>query len=149
MLTPQIVANTVLMLAFKENIPVSPMKLQKLIYIIYKTYLKKTGNKLFTESFSKWKYGPVVESVYYEFGCFGANPINKFARDAQGNVQVVDLGKINCLSETIREVWDKYKGYHATVLSSLTHSENSAWSKAVEESRNTLKDEDIKNEEDF
>ena len=149
MLTPQVVANTVLMLAFEENIAVSPMKLQKLIYIIYKTYLKKTGNKLFTESFSKWKYGPVVESVYYEFGCFGANSINKFARDAKGNVQVIDLEKKSLLSEIVQDVWDKYKGYSAMVLSSLTHSENSAWSKAVEENRNTLKDEDIKNEEDF
>lgn len=149
MLTPQIIANTILMLAFEENISVSPMKLQKLIYIVYKTYIKRTGNKLFTECFSKWQYGPVVESVYYEFGCFGGKPINKFARDAQGNVQVVDLGIKSCLSDVIREVWDKYKGYPAMVLSSLTHRENSAWSKAVEEKRNTLKDEDIMNEEDF
>lgn len=149
MLTPQIVANTILLLAFNENIPVSPMKLQKLIYIVYKSFLKETQQKLFTESFSKWQYGPVVESVYYEFGCFGSKPINKFARDAKGNVQVVALNKSNPLSETIKAVWDKYKGYSGTTLSSLTHGENTAWSKAVEENRNTLKDEDIANEEDF
>lgn len=149
MLTPQIVANTILMLAFEENITVSPMKLQKLVYLIYKSYLKATGQKLFTEGFSKWKYGPVVESLYYEFSSFGARPITKFARDAQGNVTVINLEKNGKLSELVRETWDTYKQLSATTLSELTHSKDSAWSKAVEKNATTLSDEDIENEAEF
>ena len=35
------VANTFLQYAKRDNISVTPMKLQKLIYILYKTYLQK------------------------------------------------------------------------------------------------------------
>ena len=40
MLSTQIIANTILMLAFEEKISVTPMKLQRLIYFIYKDFLK-------------------------------------------------------------------------------------------------------------
>ena len=42
MITALDVANTFLARAKKEKIDISPMKLQKLIYILYKNYLKET-----------------------------------------------------------------------------------------------------------
>lgn len=70
MLSTQIIANTILMLAFEEKISVTPMKLHRLIYFIYKDFLKTTETKLFNEKFETWKYGPVLLSIYYEFGGF-------------------------------------------------------------------------------
>lgn len=93
MISTQVVANAILMLSFDENIPVTPMKLQKLLYFTYKDYLKTYGVSLFADRFECWQYGPVLSSIYYEFNRFGARPINKFARDANGNVAVVDMNK--------------------------------------------------------
>ena len=47
MLSTQIIANTILMSAFEEKISVTPMKLQRLIYFIYKDFLKTTEDKTF------------------------------------------------------------------------------------------------------
>ena len=64
MITALDVANTFLARAKKEKIDISPMKLQKLIYILYKNYLKETKKKLFSDKFEVWKYGPVISEVY-------------------------------------------------------------------------------------
>lgn len=62
MITALDVANTFLDRAKKEKIDISPMKLQKLIYILYKVYLQKNGFKLFEERFEVWQYGPARQS---------------------------------------------------------------------------------------
>ena len=80
MLSTQIIANTILMLAFEEKISVTPMKLQRLIYFIYKDFLKTTETKLFNEKFETWKYGPVLLSIYYEFGGFKSKQMYKLDR---------------------------------------------------------------------
>lgn len=146
MLNTQIVANTILMLSFKENILITPMKLQKLMYFIYKEYLQDTGNKLFSESFEKWQYGPVLPSIYYEFKSFGSGFITKFARDAKGEVEVISIDSETYISKIIKRVWNKCKNYRAYELSELTHQKGSAWDKAEDF---ILKDEDIKNEQKF
>ena len=145
MLNTQTVANTFIMLGYKENILITPMKLQKLVYLLYKRYLQSTGCKLFEEPFCKWKYGPVVPSIYYEFKDFKSAPITKFARNAQNGAEMIDLSRYSQVQEAVYDVWNKYKKYSAAELSALTHKAGSAWSRASI----TLSDEDIKNEPEF
>lgn len=146
MLNTQTIANTFLLLGFEENITITPMKMQKLVYFLYKDYLQSTGNSLFTERFEKWKYGPVLPSLYYEFSSFGASPISRFARDAKGCAEIIDLEKPSLLADSVNKVWRQYRHYSAVDLSSLTHRCGSAWSKTQSY---TLNDEDIKNEEEL
>ena len=148
MISATILSNNILKRAFKEqNIEVTPMKLQKLIYLIYKSYLKKTGDSLFAEKFLAWKYGPVVQSVYDEFKTFGATHITKFARDCCGNVYIVDEDS-PVFVETVEEIWCKYKKYNGIELSKMTHKPGSAWDCAKKNGL-VLLDEDIKNEPDY
>ena len=149
MISTQVVANTILMLSFNENIPVSPMKLQKLMYFTYKDYLKTYDAPLFADRFECWQYGPVLSSIYYEFNRFGAKPINKFARDANGSVTVVNMDSYSQIAQSIQNTWDKYKRYSGIQLSHLTHKENSAWSYAHNKKSHTLEDKDIKNEPEY
>ncbi|MDE6673086.1 MAG: DUF4065 domain-containing protein [Ruminococcus sp.] len=146
MLNTHTIANTFILLGIKEHIGISPMKLQKLTYFLYKEYLQRTNEKLFNEPFEKWKYGPVLPSLYYEFSSFGANPINRFFRNAKGQAEIIDLDFTSALSKAVKKVWNIYKSYSAVELSSLTHEENTAWSKAV---NYILSDEDIKNEREL
>lgn len=149
MLSPQIIANTVLKLSFSQKIPVTPMKLQKIMYFIYKDYLKATSKKLFSDSFECWQFGPVLSSIYYEFKSFGGNPITKFARDSLGNVSVVDIDNASNIAQSIKRIWDKYKSYSGSELSRLTHSDGSAWNKAKEKKCINLVDEDIRIEPEY
>lgn len=146
MLNTQAIANTFILLGAEENIQITPMKLQKLVYFLYKEYIQKTNCSLFSEPFEKWKYGPVLPSLYYEFSSFGASPITRFAKDAKGVVEIINMKINNSISEAVMTIWEKYKNYSAIELSELTHLPDTAWEKAIDFK---LSDEDIRNERDL
>ena len=145
MVSVQAVCNTVLCKAFDENIPVTPMKLQKIIYFIYRDYLQRTGNQLFCDNFQTWKYGPVVVSVQDEFKSFGSDKITRFAKDAQGKVKIIK----NTATEIIQSIdiiWALCKNMNGIELSKITHEPNTAWYLAWTNRKDILSVEDIKND---
>lgn len=146
MVSVQALANTILKKSFDDKRAITPMKLQKLLYFVYKDFLQTTGKQLFSERFEVWQYGPVVDSVYHDFKAFGAQPITRFAKDAQGTVFVVKSSLTDVIN-SINKIWEKYKYYTGCELSRLTHQQNSAWSKAIEKRNHYLDDGDIKDEE--
>lgn len=147
MITSVIVANNFIKKAINEGISLSPLKLQKLVYFLYKDYLQKTGNDLFNERFETWRYGPVLPSLYSEFMSFGSAPIDKFAKDSQDKIYMVKEKGI--FKECISGVWTKYKDYSGIALSNLTHQEGTAWSLANDKRENFLNKEDIRNEREL
>lgn len=147
MVSVQALANTVLKKSFEESIPVSPMKLQKLLYFIYRDYLQTYHKKLISEDFLCWPYGPVLQSAYYEFKSFRAQPITRFAKDANDNVFIINSSLAPEIEKCITKVWDQYKHCSGLDLSKLTHSPETAWSKANDYNNTILDDEDINNEE--
>lgn len=144
MITPVMVANNFVVRALNEDIPLTPMKLQKLIYFLYREYLKKTGSRLFTEQFEVWQYGPVLTSVYDEFKGFGANSITRFARDSLGDVYTVSEEGV--FKDCFDAVWEQYKYFTGWQLSQKTHQLGSAWDVARQKRSYYLQDEDIQNE---
>ena len=141
MISAVTVANNFIRKGKEESIAITPLKLQKLVYFLYKEYLKKTGEKLFSEQFETWKYGPVLPSIYTEFSTYGDDAIKSFAQDSQGNSYVVE--EKGQFKESFEYVWTTYKDYSGLTLSSLTHRSETAWSKAKAEERQYLKDEEI------
>ena len=87
------------------------MKLQKLIYFVYRQFLQDYGKQILSDNFLVWQYGPVLQSVYDEFKSFRANQITRFAKDAKNNVYIVNESINKELSSVITDVWDKYKQY--------------------------------------
>lgn len=146
MISVQALSNTILKKSFDENIPVSPMKLQKLIYFIYRDYLQKTGSPLFTEEFQTWQYGPVLRSVYDEFKTFRASRITRFAKTANDEVYIINETVDPDLCASINNTWNRYKYQDGIALSQITHREGSAWRKAFESGRQTLQDVDIRSD---
>lgn len=138
-----ILANTFILKGAEENIPLTLMKLQRLIYLLYRQYYQATGRRLFTERFEKWKYGAVLPSVYYCFRDFGANPITRFARNTVGAVEVLELKHGTELYGIFTEVWERYKYFSPVYLSDTLQKENTAWSRAL---NGILQDKDIMKE---
>ena len=143
---PLCVANTFLHKAKSENIDITPMKLQKLIYIFYKEYLKGTKLKLFTEQFSVWKYGPVLPEVYNAFKCYGSNVITDYYSEDDDKYYTIDLKSSPTVESTFIDVWNRYKNYNGVYLSKLTHLPGTAWYKAREKRLPYLLDSDISEE---
>lgn len=129
---PKLVANSILRHAFTEKIAVSPMKLQKLMFLITCLYQCATGRRLLAESFQPWKYGPVCGAVYGAFESFGGNPITEYAKNAIGNVYAADERSSPELKKAIDMVWSHLGRLSAVTLSRITVLPRSAWSKAVE-----------------
>lgn len=143
------VGNTILQRAFIENVDITPMKLQKLLYCLYKEYYKRTKRPLFGERFEAWKYGPVLPSIYAAFKQYGSNSIKNYARDASGKIYVVDMNSSIDFWNSFYKVWELYKNVDGIVLSSYTHRADSAWRKAIDARRPYLLDQDIEEERDF
>lgn len=149
-ITAMHVANTILSRAFEENVPITPMKLQKLIYIIYKVYYKEIGKKIFTEPFSAWKRGPVVPTVYSEFKNYRGNPIEDFSYLNDGRTYTaIDLDTSSDFRKVFNEVWREYAHESAYDLSEMTHVSDGAWDKAIKNESYILRDEDIESESNY
>ena len=132
-ISANVVANSILRRAFGDNVRVTPMKLQKLLYYVTCLYQRYTGRRLLTESFQPWKYGPVCRAVYDEFRAFGGKPISRYAQDAMGNSYIVDEDSSPSLRKALNLVWENMRDYSAVQLSRYTHRHDSAWSDAVRE----------------
>lgn len=126
------VANNILQRAFRDDVPVTPMKLQKLLFFVTCLYQRNTGRRLLTESFQPWKYGPVCRAVYDEFRAFGGKPITRYAQDAVGAAYRIDEDSSPALRRVLNLVWENMKGLSAVELSRVTHRRGSAWSQAVD-----------------
>lgn len=143
-MSPTVVCNNILRRAFNENIPVSPMKLQKLMYFVSCEYLKATDSDLLSENFGVWQYGPVLPTVYDEFKSFGSSSITKYAKDASGNSFAIDESTAPHLKSAIDRVWSTFKNFDGISLSQITHKDGSGWSKAFSDHHSKVSTEDMK-----
>lgn len=143
MVSVQGLANTILKMGRDENIGISPMKLQKLMYFICAEYAKITGKNLISESFCVWQYGPVLTSIYDEFKSFHGNPITCYAKDSYGKSYILNRSVLQDVYSVIENIWHKYKSYNGIALSTITHYEGSGWSKAYERHEGIISFQDM------
>ena len=140
MLSPLSCANTFIREAMRTNTPLSHMKLQKLLYLLYARYYAQYGVPLFANNFEPWKYGPVVAEVYYAFCKYGAEPIDDFYYDCNHKAYVVEMS--DRMGKCFRETWNKFGNCSGMELSRLTHN-GVAWRNAKDKVF-YLNSEDIK-----
>lgn len=81
--------NTIIMEALNNNVRMTSIGLQKVLYLVYKKYYTETGKLLFSEKFYFYKGNPVIESVNSKFRGFQNKAITKFAKDAAGDVYII------------------------------------------------------------
>jgi len=102
----------------KENKAISNLQLQKILYYIQKTALQSdTGKPIFNDDFVAWKFGPVIEEVYYAYCVFGAMPIRRtYNEPIEGSIKTL----IDPIISRKRELdpWD---------MVAETHKEGGAW----------------------
>lgn len=130
-----VVANEIIKLANAQDIPVSPMKLQKILYLANGIAWKRLGDKLINERFEAWNYGPVVSSVYNSFKTYRGNDIKEPYNDLihANGFSFIHPSSITVDDKSlsiIREAWDNAKNLDAFTLSAWSHNKNSPWDKA-------------------
>lgn len=143
------VANNILERGFTEEIDITPMKLQKLTYLVFKKYYQDTQSILFPEMFEVWKYGPVVRSIYDKFKHYKGNAIKDFWKESDGSVLIVNEKLSPQFKNAVDTIWEKYKMFDGIPLSEMTHRSGTAWYKAAKRNDAYLSNVDIMAEEAF
>jgi uncharacterized phage-associated protein len=126
-------ANLLLDWAAIEDIPVSPMKLQKLVFFIHADFLVKYGQALVKQDFEAWNHGPVIHSLYSEFKSFKDRAITARARifDAIQSATIQAQCPLDGSElKRVRELYDFYKVLSAFELSRRSHDFEGVWRQA-------------------
>ncbi|NEP14829.1 MAG: DUF4065 domain-containing protein [Symploca sp. SIO2C1] len=98
------------------------MKVQKLLYYSQSLHLALYDEPLFEEEIQAWRYGPVCPRAYRYYSEFEAEQLP--VPDQKLLLQIPHDQKT-----LLEEVWEYFGGYHAYLLSDMTHVEF-PWKKA-------------------
>jgi len=114
------------------GIPITPMKLVKLVYIAHGWHLAlhKEGKPLFNEPVEAWKYGPVVSQVYHKFKFYGTSPVTEPVFLFLENYPEIHE-KDSELAGFLDDTWDRYENFNAVELANLTHLAGTPWAETI------------------
>ena len=117
------VANMIISVHVNE-ISITNLALNKLVYFAQVEALKRYGQPLFADGIEAWEYGPVEPNVYRTFKHYGRKPIQ-----APSNLDYVKYIACSDVTELLDDVVSKFGRLTAYDLVSLTHRSGSAWAK--------------------
>lgn len=113
----------------EKDVPVTNLKLQKVLYFVLGEYYRATQEWLFDDAVLAWRFGPVVRSVYDEYSIFGASSVFNFGEGKQIHESI--RAKID---KTI----DKRRSQSAGALVDEVHREGGAWATIYTGAKNTV-----------
>lgn len=143
--TPSHVANFILENAENEKLDITPIKLHKLVYLVYGWVRAVLNKRLFNEQIYAWKFGPVVFSLYHEFKRFRNLPITYGTRSICEDDNLSTITSNDRIAIVMKKAWDVYKPFTASALVNKTHEPDSPWAKHYTPDKNELiPDEEIK-----
>jgi uncharacterized phage-associated protein len=131
---PRAIANLLLKEADERHVPLSNLKLQKLLFLCHATYLVRTGQPLINGSFEAWQYGPVHRVTYHAFKHFGAKPITEAAmkfNPVTGIRVALELPEAREVSDIVRDVLRAHGARSPGELVELTHAKDGPWDYVV------------------
>lgn len=106
---------------FLNKAPLSPKKLQKILYYAYSwglVYLNDDGDdlntRLFDARFEAWVHGPVIPEVYQRYKNYGFHDIPQVAEKPSFPEEA---------EEILTEVWSVFGQFSANELERMTHHE--------------------------
>ncbi|MDX9702373.1 MAG: DUF4065 domain-containing protein [Candidatus Auribacterota bacterium] len=125
------VANTLLEIAKNRNISITPMKLQKLVYMAHGWYLAITGKELIFDPIEAWQFGPVIRDLYSMTKHYGNQPITSEIEDLFPDIETNKIGYPKIEDPTVKKflgkIFDAYGEFTAYQLSALTHQKGTPW----------------------
>lgn len=148
--SPQQVANFFLDKSDGEGLPMTQLKLMKLVYIAYGWVLALTDKRLFDEPIEAWQHGPVIESLYHEFKHFRKAPISGRSEDVDYDTWEVVEPRIpdddTDTNKILNKVWAAYRHFRAWDLRNKTHENDGPWARVYVNGMQgiVLKDDDIR-----
>ena len=133
------VAKRFLELAQSENMSVSNMKLQKLVFFSQVVSLKMFNTPIHSNDSLAWDFGPVVRELYDLVHALVINRPSRQISLSEPDVEkaFADAAKIDdaTVLGVTRAVWNWFKNWTAMQLSNLTHRPGSPWATVYSENQ--------------
>ena len=117
------VADRIIRWSQEDEIPVTPLQMQKLVYLCQGWALGFGKGPLFTDAVEAWQYGPVVRSVYHALKRYSRSPIRERISQAADDLSEDE-------EHVIRVVWRTFREYDGMKLSRMTHASGGPWEQA-------------------
>lgn len=143
------IANAFLSRAFRDKKQISPMKIQKLVYLAHGYALVECDEPILNEVFEAWKFGPVLNSLYHECKRYGRNHINQYLKDIDpetGAIAPAPIPDDQRVNEIIDFVWKNYGDESAISLSDWTHERGGPWDQVTMGGKRVLRHQDVPND---
>jgi len=118
------VAKYIIWYCKENNLSISNLKLQKILYFIQAMFLVKNQEPCFGEYIEAWDFGPVVPEIYHEFKMFGSSEIPLVYSDAENKIVNKDKVMMDSLI-------DECAQRTASELVEITHNQR-PWNDAYE-----------------
>lgn len=128
-----LIASKLIQLGIDQGQPITPMKLQKMLYMAHGIHLATYDKPLLSEPIQAWSYGPVVPDVYQSFKQWGNTPITAYPNFYLkiGDQVYSDISSLDAdAAKTIGETWATAKDYDAIQLSEWSHKSGSPWAQS-------------------
>ena len=113
---------------------ISPLKIQKLVYLAHGWYMAFYDDPLIDDEYAEaWEYGPVFPSLYHEFKHFGRSPITELATeiDSEFNEATPRIPREDKKTRGLLDkTWEVYGNFTGMQLSRICHKPGSPWSDA-------------------
>lgn len=142
--SPEAVANEFLDRSKARGIALTPMHLQKLVYIAHGWTLALTGRPLVNVQPEAWQYGPVYSSLYDSLKRYGSGEVvgpivqNNWASSESVRGSAVKEKFTESETLILNRVSDQYAALEAFQLSALTHSDGSPWTERYKPGLNRI-----------
>lgn len=117
-----------------EDMPLSNLALQKLLYFAHGLYLSDTSQPLVSGYFEAWQYGPVHPAAYAAFKAAGDRHI-RFRAERQnpltGAKSPIDPPTDKKVIGCVRRIIMNYAGMTPGRLVDLSHAKDGPWDRVV------------------
>lgn len=118
--------------------PMSNLKLQKMIYLVYADYLVKTKKALFDEQIIAMQYGPLIPEVYDAYKVHGRDEIETNSKKVildeitlpMALAKILQADDSKAILESIKQTIENYGSKTASQLVDITYWKGRPWSEA-------------------
>ena len=121
------IANKFIERAKRESAELTNIQLQKLVYIAHGWSLAVLNRGLIHDSVEAWYFGPVIPSLYHNLKQYGAGVV-------EASIPVLSDQSLPSTEQALlNSVWKGYGQMSAFELSTITHRENTPWSRTMKD----------------
>ncbi|MDF2371636.1 MAG: DUF4065 domain-containing protein [Rhizobiaceae bacterium] len=124
------VANFVLDVAEADQMTLSNLHINKIVYFLHADYLVAHSRALVSAKIEAWTHGPVFRELYREFKVFGDGPITARAKIVNPHTGEKEIARCNFDPEEtklLEELAKKYVSMKPSALVAQSHIDGGPW----------------------